>query len=65
MFAYSALSGILHLNPQLAKTRRLAEVEGAASPDVNSKIRGLLMASRIELALLILIVFDMVVKPFS
>jgi uncharacterized membrane protein len=63
MFAYSFVSGALYLGPQLGKVKRLWDQEGIDSPAAGALVRRLFKVSRIELALLILIVFDMVLKP--
>ncbi|HEY7755259.1 MAG TPA: DUF2269 family protein [Actinomycetota bacterium] len=63
MFAYSFLSGVLYLGPQSGKLKRMYEIEGPAAPGAPALIRRLFLVSRIELVLLILIVFDMVLKP--
>jgi hypothetical protein len=63
MFAYSFVTGAFYLGPQLAKTRALAQTEGPDSAAVQAKVQKLFLASRIELVLLVLIVFDMVIKP--
>ncbi|MGZ8611660.1 MAG: DUF2269 family protein [Actinomycetota bacterium] len=63
MFAYSFLSGLLYLGPQSGKLKTLFETEGPTSPKALSLMRRLFLVSRIELVLLVLIVFDMVLKP--
>lgn len=63
MFAYSFLVGAIYLGPQSAKLKRAYEREGAVSVEATDILKRLFLASRIELALLILIVFDMVLKP--
>ncbi len=65
MFLYPSLSGILYLTPHLAKVNQFAATERLASPGVEQGIHGLFVVSRIELTLLVLIVADMVIKPFS
>jgi uncharacterized membrane protein len=62
MFAYSFLSGMLYLGPQSAKLKKMFEAEGP-SAGTTALIRRLFVVSRIELVLLVLIVFDMVLKP--
>ncbi|HEY1330160.1 MAG TPA: DUF2269 family protein [Actinomycetota bacterium] len=64
MFAYSFVSGAFYIGPTLGKVKRAWEQEGAASREVPVLVRRIFLASRIELALLILIVADMVLKPF-
>ena len=63
MFAYSFLSGLLYLGPQSGRLKKLYEAEGPTAAAAPAMIRRLFLASRIELVLLVLIVFDMVLKP--
>ena len=60
---FSALTGALFLGPESGRLGRLIEAEGPATPEVQSKMKRLFLVSRIELAILLLIVVDMVVKP--
>jgi uncharacterized membrane protein len=63
MFAYSFLSGLLYIGPQSGKLKKIYETEGVESPAGVALLRRLFVMSRIELVLLVLIVFDMVLKP--
>ena len=63
MFGYSFLSGALYLGPKTARLKKLFEEEGTGSPAALALVRKLFVFSRIELVFLILIVFDMVIKP--
>ena len=63
MFAYSFLTGILYLGPQSGRLKKLYEAEGPTAVAAPAIIRRLVLASRVELVLLVLIVFDMVLKP--
>jgi uncharacterized membrane protein len=63
MFAYSFLSGLLYLGPQTGRLKKIYEAEGPASPNAVALTKRLFVVSRIELVLLVLIVFDMVLKP--
>jgi hypothetical protein len=62
MFAYSFLSGLLYLGPQSGRLKRIYETEGAASAAGAALLGRIFLVSRIELVLLVLIVFDMVLK---
>ena len=64
MFAYSFVSGAFFLSPQLRKTREVADEKGPDSAEVGELTRRLFIVSRIELVFLVLIVADMVLKPF-
>ena len=63
MFLFSFVSGAFYIGPQLKKLAAVAEAEGPDSPRVDELIGKVFLVSRVELALLILIVFDMVLKP--
>jgi uncharacterized membrane protein len=65
MFAFSFVSGAFYLGPNSAKLRKMYETEGANAPGAPELIRKLFLVSRVELVLLVLIVFDMVLKPGS
>jgi len=63
MFAISFVSGAFYLGPRLKVLKETADRDGLDAPSVNQIIRKLFVVSRIELVLLVLIVFDMVLKP--
>jgi uncharacterized membrane protein len=63
MFAYSFVSGAFYLSPQSGRLKRMYEEHGDEAPGAPGLINRLFLASRIELVLLVLIVFDMVLKP--
>jgi uncharacterized membrane protein len=63
MFAFSFVSGAFYLGPQSGKLKRMFEAEGANAPGARAIIDRLFTVSRIELVLMVLIVFDMVLKP--
>jgi uncharacterized membrane protein len=64
-WAASAATGILYLTPQ-AKTLTKAMVErGPQDPEVQERLRRILLIARFDVALMFLIVMDMVAKPFS
>jgi uncharacterized membrane protein len=62
MFAYSFLTGLFYLGPKSGRLKKIYETEGTASP-AGALLKRIFVLSRIELVLLILIVFDMVLKP--
>jgi uncharacterized membrane protein len=64
MFVYSFVSGAFYLGPQIRRTRVVAASEGIDSDQVSVLIRRIFLVSRIELVFLVLIVLDMVLKPF-
>jgi hypothetical protein len=61
--AFSFVTGILYLGPQSKRIKHLLETQGPESPEAIARIRKTLLASRIELVILVLLVFDMVLKP--
>jgi uncharacterized membrane protein len=65
MFAFSFISGAFYLGPQSGKLKKLYEAEGTNAAEAPVLIRKLFVVSRIELVLMVLIVFDMVLKPGS
>jgi hypothetical protein len=65
VFAYSFVSGLLFLGPEAGRISKLVAARGAADPDVQRRIRRILLFSRFELLLLVLVVVDMTIKPFS
>ena len=63
-WALSAATGILFLGPE-AKRLNKAAAHGPQSPEVQTRLRRILLVVRLDVALMFLIVFDMVAKPFS
>ena len=64
-WAASAAAGILFLGPEAGRLNKAAEAHGPKSPEVQDRLRRILLVARMDVALMFLIVFDMVVKPFS
>jgi uncharacterized membrane protein len=64
-WALSAATGILFLGPESKRLNRAAAAHGPQSPEVQARLRRILLVVRVDVALMLLIVFDMVVKPFS
>jgi uncharacterized membrane protein len=64
MFLYSFLSGSLYLSPQMRKVKTVVERAGPDSDEVAVLAGRIFLVSRIELVFLVLIVLDMVLKPF-
>lgn len=62
-FALSFATGAGFLGPETGRISKLMGERGAADPEVQSRIHRVLLISRIEFAVLILIVLDMVLKP--
>jgi uncharacterized membrane protein len=64
-WALSAATGMLFLGPEAKRLNRAAAEHGPRSPQVQARLRRILLVVRADVALMFLIVFDMVVKPFS
>jgi uncharacterized membrane protein len=65
-FVFCFLSGLLYISPHSGKAKELIEAnKGVATEAVAERIKNILTASRIELGILVLIVFLMVFKPGS
>jgi hypothetical protein len=54
---------MLFLGPESGRIGKLAEAHGVAHHEVQARIRRTVLDSRVELAFLIAVVFDMVIKP--
>jgi uncharacterized membrane protein len=59
----SVLTGMAFLGPESGRIGKLIEEHGVEYPEVQARIKRILVLSRVELVLLIAAVFDMVVKP--
>jgi uncharacterized membrane protein len=65
VFGLSALTGSLFLGPESGRIGKLVDEHGPEYPEVQDRIKRILAISRIELVLLIAVVFAMVIKPFA
>ena len=63
MFAASFITGVAFLGPESGRIGKMLEEQGADDPEAQARIARILVVSRIELTLLVLIVLDMVSKP--
>ncbi len=63
MFLLSAVTGAAFLGPETGRIGKLSDERGPEDPEVQARIGRVLMVSRIEFTLLVLIVLDMVLKP--
>lgn len=63
VFVLSFISGSAFLGPESGRISRLAAERPPDDPEIRSRIGRVLLVSRIELVLLILVILDMVVKP--
>jgi hypothetical protein len=62
-FAFSFLTGIAFIGPESKRVTGLIESQGPESAEAVARIRRILLVSRVELVILILLFFDMVLKP--
>lgn len=65
VFVFTFLSGALFLGPESGRIGKLVDERGAADPEVQRRIKRILVYSRLDLLLLVLVVVAMVIKPFS
>jgi hypothetical protein len=62
-FGLSFVTGIAFLGPGSKRIADAIESQGPESPEVARRINRVLLVSRTELLILVLLVFDMVLKP--
>lgn len=62
---FSAVVGAAFLGPQSGKLGTLAAEKGFEDPETQAVLQRLVLVSRIELGILLLVVIDMAIKPFS
>jgi hypothetical protein len=65
VYAYSFLAGVLFLGRESGRVSKLVDSRGAADPEVERRIRRILLVSRFELLLLVLVIVDMTIKAFG
>lgn len=64
-YAVTMFTGIAILSPQAARIAQLSETKGATAPETIAAIRKILLISRVDVAVLLVVVMDMLMKPFS
>ena len=64
-YALSFVTGVAVLSPQTKKIDELAAAKGPTAPETLAAIRRILLIARFDVAVLLLVVADMVTKPFS
>jgi len=64
-FAISFVTGIAVLAPRARRIVELSDTVGAVAPQTQAAIREILLISRVDIAVLVIVVFDMLMKPFS
>jgi uncharacterized membrane protein len=63
VFGSSFVLGAGFIGPESGRIGKLIAAEGPTAPEVHRRIKRIFLLTRIELVFLILVVFDMVVKP--
>jgi uncharacterized membrane protein len=64
-YALTFVTGIAVLSPQAKKVERFAASHGPTAPETVAEIKKILLIARFDIAILLLVVADMVTKPFS
>lgn len=64
-YALSMAVGTAVLSPQAKRIAELSESKGPTAPETIAAIRRILVIARFDVAILLLVVADMVTKPFS
>ncbi len=59
------VTGVAFLSPQSKRIAALLEEKGAAAAETQAAIRRILLIARVDVGVLLLVVADMVTKPFS
>jgi uncharacterized membrane protein len=63
LFAVTFLAGLLFFAPESGRVAKAVEAHGIASQEAQSRIRRIIILSRLDLILLFLVAYDMIVKP--
>jgi len=64
-YAITFLTGLLVLGPQAKRIGQLIESKGADAAETQAAIQRILLLARIDMGVLLLVVADMVLKPFT
>jgi uncharacterized membrane protein len=64
-WAISFITGIAVLAPRSRKIVELFDTVGDAAPETQAAIREILLIARVDVAVLLVVVMDMLMKPFS
>ncbi len=64
-FASTFVTGTAVLSPWAKTLRELLATAGPAAPETQAAIKQILLVARVDIAVLLLAVVDMVAKPFS
>ena len=64
-YALTFTTGVGFLAPRAKRISELLETKGAAAPETQAAIKQILLISRIDVGVLLIVVADMLMKPFS
>jgi uncharacterized membrane protein len=64
-YALTFTTGVAFLSPRAKRVANLLETKGAAAAETQAAIREILLIARIDVGVLLIVVFDMLMKPFS
>lgn len=64
-YAMTFFTGVAILSPQAKRIAELSEAKGPTAPETLAAIRRILVIARFDVAVLLVVVADMVTKPFS
>jgi len=64
-YAMTMSTGMAILSPQAKRITELAESKGPTAPETLAAIRRIMLVARFDIAVLLVVVADMVTKPFS
>ncbi|MBV8065392.1 MAG: DUF2269 family protein, partial [Actinobacteria bacterium] len=64
-YAMTMVTGIAFLSPQARRIAELGESKGPTAPETLAAIRKIMLVARFDVAVLLVVVADMVTKPFS
>jgi uncharacterized membrane protein len=62
-FGLSFVTGLFFLGPESGRIAKAIDAQGPDAAEVTTRIKRILAVSRVEVAILVLLVFDMVLKP--
>jgi uncharacterized membrane protein len=63
-FAATFLTGIAVLGPRAKRLKEIVAAEGPEAPETQAAISQILLIARFDIAMLLLVIIDMVAKPF-
>jgi hypothetical protein len=64
-YAATFVTGIAVLSPMAKKLNELMNEKGPTAPETQAAIQRILLIARVDVGVLLLVVADMVTKPFS